>query len=206
MPGTTWRIRGENLSTCNCDWGCPCQFNAKPTHGICEAFVAFRIHEGSFGDVNLSGVLFAAAAKWPGALHEGNGTIQFVIDEKASAQQRSALLALASGKNGGTFFEIFAAVCPNVLDPIYAPIAFEADREKRTGKLRVDGVGQARVEALRNPVTGEEHRARINLPDGFEYKVAEVANAVSISVTSPEVLRMEHSNCHAHLCEIDWHN
>jgi hypothetical protein len=206
MSETTWRIKGENVSTCNCDWGCPCQFNARPTHGVCEALVGFRIHEGNFGDVDLGGVLFSAAAKWPGALHEGNGTIQLVIDKKASAEQRSAILALASGKNGGAFFEIIAAVCPNVLEPMYTSISFEADREKRIGSVRVDGVGQTRVEPLRNPVTGEEHRARINLPNGFEYKVAEAANTVSLSVTAPEVLRMEHSNCHAHLCEIDWSN
>ena len=206
MPSTKWRIRGENLSTCNCDWGCPCQFNARPTHGFCEAFVGFRIHEGNFGDVDLSGVLFSAAAKWPGALHEGNGTIQLIVDEKTSAAQRSALLALASGQNGGTFFEIFAAVCPKVLEPMVAPIVFEADREKRTGSLRVEGVGHTRVEPLRNPVTGEEHRARINLPNGFEYEVAEVANTVSLTVTAPEAVRMDHANCHAHLCEINWSN
>lgn len=206
MPGTTWEIKGENLSTCNCDWGCPCQFNARPTHGVCEALVGFRIHEGRFGSVNLNGVLFSAAAKWPGALHEGNGTIQLVIDEKATAEQRAAILSLASGKNGGAFFEIIAAVCPNVLEPMYAPIKFEADREKRTGSVTVAGVGQSRVEPIRNPVTGEEHRARINLPNGFEYRVAEIANTVSLSVTAPEILRMEHSNCHAHLCEIEWSN
>lgn len=206
MAGTPWRIKGENVSTCNCDWGCPCQFNARPTHGCCEALVGFRIHQGNFGGVDLSGVVFSAAAKWPGALHEGNGTIQLVIDKQASAEQRSAILAVTSGKNGGVFFEIMAAVCPNVLEPMYASIAFEADREKRVGSVRVDGLGQASVEPIRNPVTGEEHRARINLPEGFEYKVAEVANAVSISVTAPEVLRMEYSNSHAHFCEVDWSN
>lgn len=206
MPDTQWKIKGENVSTCNCDWGCPCQFNAKPTHGTCEALVGFRIHQGNFGDVDLSGLLFAAAAKWPGALHEGNGTIQLVIDKKSSEAQRNAILALASGKNGGTFFEIISAVCPNVLEPMYGSIAFEADREKRVGSVQVEGVGQARVEPIRNPVNGEEHRARINLPNGFEYKVAEIANTVSLSVSNPEVLRMEHSNCHAHLCEIEWSN
>jgi hypothetical protein len=206
MPGTSWRIKGENVSTCNCDWGCPCQFNARPTHGYCEALVGFRIHQGNFGDVDLSGVLFSAAAKWPGALHEGNGTIQLVIDDKATEAQRAAVLALASGKNGGTFFEVFATICPNVLPPIYAPIELTGDREKRTGSIRVAGVGHSQVEPLRNPVTGEEHRARINLPHGFEYEVAEVANAVRISVTAPEPLRMEHGNCHAHLCEINWSN
>jgi hypothetical protein len=168
--------------------------------------VGFRIHEGHFGEVDLSGVLFSAAAKWPGALHEGNGTIQLVIDKGASAEQRSAILAVASGNNGGAFFEIMAAVCSHVLEPLYASISFEADREKRIGSVRVDGIGQCTVEPIRNPVTGQEHRARINLPEGFEYKVAEIANTVSLSVTAPEVLRMEHSNCHAHLCEIDWSN
>src|SRR4029453_3776940 len=35
---------------------------------------------------------------------------------------------------------------------------------------RIEGGG----EPLTNPVTGETHRARINLPDGFEYDIAEV--------------------------------
>ena len=31
-----WEIHAYFLDACNCDWGCPCQFNAKPTHGNCE--------------------------------------------------------------------------------------------------------------------------------------------------------------------------
>jgi hypothetical protein len=26
-----WEIHAYFLDACNCDWGCPCQFNAKPT-------------------------------------------------------------------------------------------------------------------------------------------------------------------------------
>jgi hypothetical protein len=173
---------------------------------MCEAMVGIRITEGHFGDVDLGGVVFSAAAKWPGALHEGNGTIQLAIDAASTQAQRDAILAMASGKNGGTFFEIFSAVCPNVLEPMYAPIHFAADREKRTGEIRVDGLGAARVEPIRNPVTGEEHRAQIHLPNGFEYKSAEIANAVSISVTGSPAVNMNHSNCHAHLSTIEWSN
>jgi hypothetical protein len=168
--------------------------------------VGFRIREGHFGDLRMDGVKFAAVAKWPGALHEGNGTIMLIADEQASPDQVNALLQLASGKNGGAFFEIFAAVCPNVLEPKVARILFEADRETRMARVEVEGVGASRVEPIRNPVTGQEHRARINLPDGFEYKVAEMGNAVKLSVTAPEPLKMEYSNCYAHLCEIDWSN
>ncbi|MGH9673808.1 MAG: DUF1326 domain-containing protein [Bryobacteraceae bacterium] len=204
--GTNWRIKGDNLTSCNCDWGCPCQFNAGPTRGNCEALLGIRIREGNFGDVDLSGVMFAWAAKWPGALHEGNGTIQIFIDQAATEAQRSAILTMASGKNGGAFFEILATVCPNVLPPMYAAIRMTSDHERRTGEVQVEGVGESRIGPILNPVTGEEHRARINLPNGFEYKTAEVGNTLSFSVAAPEVMRMEYSNCHAHLAELDWSN
>ncbi|MBO08049.1 MAG: hypothetical protein CL478_07225, partial [Acidobacteria bacterium] len=43
---TDWMIRGLSVSTCNCDYGCPCQFNSLPTHGDCRAAVAMSIEEG----------------------------------------------------------------------------------------------------------------------------------------------------------------
>ena len=106
-------------ATCNCAWGCPCQFNALPTHGRCEAVVAVRIREGHYGSTKLDGVTYVAAYWWPGAVHEGNGIVQLVIDERATPDQRTALLNIASGKEGCTFFEIFAAVVSKVLDPLY---------------------------------------------------------------------------------------
>jgi hypothetical protein len=36
VSGTVWRISGDAVGSCNCAWGCPCQFNAEPTHGRCE--------------------------------------------------------------------------------------------------------------------------------------------------------------------------
>ena len=59
MPYVEWRMRGPEIANCNCDWGCPCQFNALPTHGDCRAMTAMRIDEGYFGDVSLSGVVWA---------------------------------------------------------------------------------------------------------------------------------------------------
>ena len=65
--------RGHRILTCNCDWGCPCQFNARPTHGDCRAAGAFKIGTGQFGDTPLDGVIFAWLFAWPGAIHEGKG-------------------------------------------------------------------------------------------------------------------------------------
>ena len=41
MAQIDWRFEAVELLTCNCDWGCPCQFNARPTHGDCRAAGAF---------------------------------------------------------------------------------------------------------------------------------------------------------------------
>ena len=63
------------MKSCNCDFGCPCDFNARPTHGSCEGMVAMLIERGHFGQVDLSGIKWGAIVRWPGALHEGNGEI-----------------------------------------------------------------------------------------------------------------------------------
>ena len=34
---TAWEIKGREFGNCNCDYSCPCQFNALPTHGHCHA-------------------------------------------------------------------------------------------------------------------------------------------------------------------------
>jgi len=81
---TSWRMAGEEAASCNCAWGCPCQFNALPTHGRCEAFVGFQIREGHFGTTRLDGVRFAFIFWWPGPMHEGHGTRQLIIDEQAT--------------------------------------------------------------------------------------------------------------------------
>jgi hypothetical protein len=43
-----WRIAGEEVANCNCSWGCPCQFNALPTTGNCEAIVVWANRRGIF--------------------------------------------------------------------------------------------------------------------------------------------------------------
>ncbi len=202
---TSWRIRGDAVNTCNCAWGCPCQFNSLPTHGNCEAFVAFEIDNGQYGEVKLDGLRVAAVYSWPGPIHEGNGTCLPVIDERASAAQRDALLHILSGKQGGAFFEIFASMVSTVLPPQFKPITFENDRDKRSGRIAVDGVGETIVGPIKNPVTGEEHRAQLTLPNGFEYRECEMANAVSLKARAGDKV-LDYRNSHAHLNAFDWSN
>ena len=203
---TDWRIVGEETGSCNCAWGCPCQFNALPTHGRCEALVGLQVREGYFGNTVLDGVRFASVFSWPGAIHEGNGTRQLIIDERTTQEQRDALISMTSGTQRGVVFEICAAVCPNVLEPIFAPISLESDRESRQATLHIPGVGESLIEPIKYPVTGDEHRARIVLPNGFEYKEAEVGNTVYVRVQSDGEVAFEHENTYAQLNAFDWSN
>ncbi|HKY20442.1 MAG TPA: DUF1326 domain-containing protein [Vicinamibacterales bacterium] len=205
MTKTPFRLVADEVVTCNCAWGCPCQFNALPTHGRCEALVAVRIRDGHYGTTRLDGVSFAAAYWWPGPIHEGNGMVQLAIDEKATPEQRTALLNIASGKEGCTFFEIFALVVSKAFDPIFVPIQFETDRESRKARLTVPGLGEFRAEPIKNPVTGEEHRARIQLPNGFEYKEAEIGNCVEHHATVGDKT-ISNRNSYAQFASVDWTN
>jgi hypothetical protein len=203
---TAWRIAGEEVGHCNCDWGCPCQFNAPPTTGRCEALLAWEVREGHFGDTSLDGVRFARVYSWPGRIDEGNGTRLMIVDESAAPEQRDALEALDSGEHGGGYWEIFAAVCPDRRETITAPIDIEVDRERRVASVRVGDIAEGRTEPIKNPVSGEEHRAQIALPEGFEYKLAEVANTTYARVTADAPLSLELENTYAQLNAFDWSN
>jgi hypothetical protein len=202
---TPWRIVADETGTCNCAWGCPCQFNARPTYGRCEALIAVHICEGHYGATRLDGLTFAAAYWWPGAVHEGNGVVQVAIDERATPEQRAALVNITSGKEGCTFFEIFAAVVTRRLDPVYVPIDLSSDRDKRVAHLKVPGLGEFRVEPIKNPVTGAEHRALIKLPDGFEFKEAEMANCLEHDAKLGDKI-ISNKNCYAQFSAVDWSN
>jgi hypothetical protein len=177
MTDTRWTLKGREFVHCNCAYGCPCQFNALPTHGNCRAVAAIDIEEGHHGDTPLDGLRIAVVLAWPGPIHEGNGEALPIVDERATPEQREALLRIMSGEDtvpGATFFAVFATTYSKVHEPIFAPIEFDLDIDGRTARLVVPGVIDARGEPIVNPISGEEHRARINLPQGFEYDVAEI--------------------------------
>lgn len=118
--------------------------------------------------------------RWPGAVHEGGGHCQPVVDERADDAQREALLKIMSGEDSdpfATMFAVYSSTFEKVYDPIFAPIDFEVDVDGRIGHLKVDGLIEMRGEPIRNPITGEEARARIDLPHGFEYTLAEMGSA-----------------------------
>jgi hypothetical protein len=113
------------------------------------------------------------------------------------------LLTILSGQEtepGATIFNVFASVIETLHEPVFAPIEFELDLERRRGRVKIDGVIDTAVEPIRNPVTGAEHRAQVSLPNGFEYRKAEYASG---RTSAKGKVPLDWSGTHAHLAQLD---
>lgn len=199
MTAPKWSITARHFVNCNCDYGCPCQFNALPSDGNCRAVVAWDIESGHYEDVRLDGLRGVNTYSWPGAVHQGNGSLQSIIDERADAAQRRALAAVLQGEGaepGQIMLQIYRAMCATVHEPVYAAIDLEIDVDARRARLHVPGLIETEVEPILNPVTGAVHRARIDLPMGREFHVAEVARG---RTRATGAVPLDLSNSHAHL-------
>ena len=139
-------------------------------------------HRGRISSTRLDGLRAAGIFRWPGPIHEGKGEGVHVIDRRATPEQRNALLRILNGEDtepGATVFQVFASTCNKLHEPIISDIDFELDIAARTARARVDGVLEMRGAPILNPVTGAEHRVRIEQPNGFEFALAEVGRGWS---------------------------
>ncbi|NGM86919.1 DUF1326 domain-containing protein [Parapusillimonas sp. SGNA-6] len=201
MSQSDWRLEGEWIKNCSCAYGCPCDFNARPTQGECKGLVGMHITKGHFNDIGLDGLHFCAVVQFPGPLHEGNGQVQPIIDERATPQQREALLAILSGKHSaeGTLFHILSIIVVKVHDPIFAPFTFTFDKDARQGSMSVPGVLETDIRPILNPVTGQPHRIRVVMPEGFEHREGEVASA---NIHSMGAIRFNTQDSHSTLANV----
>jgi hypothetical protein len=179
---TYWEFTGRELVNCSCEYGCNCQFNALPDKGHCYAVAGIVIDEGRHGDTRLDGLKIGAVFKWPGAIHEGNGEALAFVDERANDAQRDALLKIMTGQDTdpfATMFAVYASTVTKMNEPVFTAIEFEVDPDARRARLSIPGYVETVGEPIRNKVSGEESRAQIVLPDGFEYAVADIGSASS---------------------------
>jgi hypothetical protein len=137
--------------------------------------MAYRILEGTFGNTKLDGVIVGGTYHWPGPLHLGNGTFQPYLSGDTTPEQRDALLTILSGKAGNAWFEVLASVVSTVLEPQFVPIEFSFDLKSRKGKVKFGNDVETTTEPIRNLATGDEHHILMDIPNGMEYRLAEVA-------------------------------
>lgn len=181
-----WNMKADYVETCNCDYGCPCNFNGFPTDGFCRALVLYHIREGNFGKVKLDGLDVIVAMSWPKAIHEGNGTVQLYITKKADGPQRDAIISIFSGQaRGDGPFALFAGTFKYLLEPQFVDIVTIIDGKKSS--FSVPDVMDVQIESFINPVTGEEQETKIELPKGFIWKLAQAAKSKIMRISTPSL-------------------
>lgn len=161
---TSYRVIADQIEACNCPPNCGCQFTGQPNDGRCEALVGFQVREGRFGDTELTGVSFALAFRYPGAIHEGGGTVALWVHERATPAQRDAVVGILSGQHGGMPWEALAGTIASFEGPHPAPIEIQVSGNK--SHFRIPGVLEVRQQPLRDVVSGQEKEVHVVYPGG----------------------------------------
>jgi hypothetical protein len=200
---TNWKMHAYYLDACNCDWGCPCQFNAKPTHNNCEGVGGFHIIDGNYGNIKLDRLNMAWTASFPGPVHEGDGRAAYYIDNSADDIQFDALSEIMTGRAGGGPFAVYANVIEEYEEPRKARITFQAKGTRSHVKVG-DNIAEAWLEPIRNPVTGQVHRAIIEIPGGFEASRMDQASMKKLIANDDSKFNFEYKGTYGSFSEARW--
>ena len=96
-----YHLEGRLLEVCNCRVLCPCWIGEDPDNGTCDTIVGWHFDKGTIDGVDVSGHTVVALAHVPGNILKGNWRAAVYIDDKASPQQKDAILQVYTGKQGG---------------------------------------------------------------------------------------------------------
>jgi hypothetical protein len=194
-----WHLAGQVLVACNCDWGCPCNFNALPTTGKCEGGWTWHVEAGSYGDITLDGLNFSVYANWPGAIHQGGGEALLLIDDRADPAQRGALETLLAGKSGGPWGTL-AWTWPTVHGPLSTGYELHFDGMHTTARCGdyVDIAGGP----ITNPVTHAESFPAVVLPQGIVFKRGDLGMTTRFRVAHG--IEYDHSGKYMALAPFDY--
>lgn len=132
MAIPSWQVSGKYYETCSCDFVCPCilgQMAVKPSKGSCTFAMAFQVDRGSYGAVSLDSLGFIVVGWTPEEMGKGNWSVGVIADDRASAEQREAITAIASGSAGGPMAALSGLVT-QFLGVESAPIRFDDDGVK----------------------------------------------------------------------------
>src|SRR6185295_19143600 len=155
----------------------PGQMAVTPTQGSCTFAMAFQIERGTYGAVSLDGLGFVVLGFTPEAMGKGNWSVGLVADERASAEQREAITAIASGAAGGPV-AVMSGLIGKFLGVQPAPIRFDRSGAKWSVKASdfVDTAAEG-VKGLDPDATEPIHLDNTGHPAANRFALARAANS-----------------------------
>lgn len=151
-----WRLQGEIALNCNCKLFCPCVISLgehPPTEGRCFAWAGIHLDKGSWGDLSLDGLNVALLLDIPGKMSDGGWTAAAYIDDKASADQASALEQIMSGAAGG-HTGLFSLLVKDFLGAKQVPITYEVDGKVR--RVQIPKILDGSIEPIKGVSPDED--------------------------------------------------
>jgi hypothetical protein len=201
---TVYRVTTDSIEACSCEHGCACQFTGFPNEGRCEFIIAYRVKNGRVGDVSLDGLKAVIAAKYPNAIHQGNGHVVLFVDESATPEQADAFLSILSGKMGGMPWEALAGTIGRFEGPVRKPVEIDVAGERT--KVRVQGAIELGLTPLKDAVSGADKEVHISYPKGgFFWNDAAIATTATMRAEYGD-LRLEWPGRYAAAAEVTWTN
>ena len=189
MSTPAWHVSGQYYEACSCDFICLCipsGMAITPTKGTCTVAMAFQVERGTFGQVPLDNLGFIVVARTPEAMGKGNWQVGIVVDERATAEQRDAIGAIASGAAGGPMAALSGLVGTFLG---MQPAAIHFDRQGHTWSVRAaEAVDMAAVGVV--GITPHAHE-----PIHFDYTGHPAADRFAIAHASAS---------HIHALGISW--
>src|SRR5687768_11926025 len=182
MATPTWQVSGQYYETCNCDFVCPCLpggLAVSPSKGTCAFAMAFEVSHGACGTVALDDLGFIVLGFTPGVMAKGDWSVGLIVDERASAEQREAITAIASGAAAGPMAAL-SGLIGKFLGVQPAPIRFARHGAKWSVKASdfvdmaaegVKGINPAATEPLHLENTGHPAADRFALARAAKSRV-----------------------------------
>jgi hypothetical protein len=140
-----WSLTGSYFETCNCEVACPCVFLSPPTEGECTVLVGWHVEKGSFENTKLEGLNVALAVHSPGTMVATKWKAALYFDDKASEDQKNALMQIFTGQAGG-HPAVLVSFVGEVLGAKSVGIQYSANGKHRS--LKIDGIAEAEIESI----------------------------------------------------------
>lgn len=119
-----YQLEGRLLEVCTCNVLCPCWVGEDPDGGTCDGLLAWQVDKGSVDGTDVSGHSITVLCHIPGNILKGNWKVRLYIDDKASQQQKEALVNVWTGKVGGPVADL-AKLVGEVVSIEQVPVTFE---------------------------------------------------------------------------------
>ena len=201
---TRFNVQLDQIESCNCPPNCPCQFGGTPTYTSCHFLIGYRVQQGMFGAVKLDGATFVVICMYPGAIHEGNGSVVLFVDEAMTEDQVGAIAQILSGQHGGMPWEALAGTVTAFEGPIRSKIEMTVNGTR--SHFRIPGVLELQQTPIKNIVSGEDSEVHIVYPKGgFFWNDGNVCTTATMNA-SHGTHRFAHPGKYAAHAIARWHN